>query len=156
MIERRSIVSILSKKAVLGSLGLVLVLSAAQSQARDDESMRPVSDVLEKYESKLNSDVALYFGKQSHPAVAKKLGEYPTNKKTNGFNKSDSEACEWVMLSALLSLQERAVREGGDAVVNIRSYYKKDEVSSETEYECHNGAFVAGVALIGEVVKLEK
>jgi len=146
----------LRNKAVLTALGLVLMFGATQSYARDDKSMRPVSDVLEKYEAKLNSDVALYFGDQSHPSVARKLGEFPTNKKTNGFNKSDSEACEWVMLSALLSLQERAVREGGDAVVNIRSYYKKDEVSSETEYECHNGAFVAGVALIGEVVKLDK
>ncbi|WP_339897069.1 excinuclease ATPase subunit [uncultured Gilvimarinus sp.] len=142
-------------KAVLGGLGLALLLGAAHSQARDDKSMRPINDVLEKYADKLNSDVALYFGGQPHPASATKLGEYPTNKKTNGFNKSDSEACEWVMLSALLSLQERALREGGDAVVNIRSYYKKNELSSETEYECHNGTFVAGVALIGEVVKLD-
>lgn len=149
--------SVLRSKKILSGLGLVLFLGAVgHAQARDSESMRPINDVLDKYDAKLNSDVALYFGKQSHPAVAKKLGEYPTNKKTNGFNKSDSEACEWVMLSALLSLQERAVREGGNAVVNIRSYYKKDEVSSETEYECHNGAFVAGVALIGEVVKLAK
>ncbi|WP_049722115.1 hypothetical protein [Gilvimarinus polysaccharolyticus] len=147
--------SVLRSKKILGGLGVVLLLGAVQAEARDSKAMRPVSDVLERYESKLDSDVALYFGKQSYPAVAKKLGEFPTNKKTNGFNKSDSEACEWVMLSALLSLQERAVREGGDAVVNIRSYYKKNEVSSETEYECHNGAFVAGVALIGEVVKLK-
>src|SRR5690606_21982787 len=153
--QRRSIMSVLRSKKILSGLGIVLLLGAVHAEARDSELMRPINDVLERYESKLDSDVALYFGKQSHPAVAKKLGEFPTNKKTNGFNKSDSEACEWVMLSALLSLQERAVREGGNAVVNIRSYYKKDEVSSETEYECHNGAFVAGVALIGEVVKLK-
>lgn len=147
--------SIAPSKTLLGGLALVLMLGAAHSQARDDESMRPFSDILENYQDKLDSDVALYFGKQSHPAVAKKLGEYPSNKKTNGFNKSDSEACQWAALSALLSLQERAVREGGDAVVNIRSYYKKNEVSSKTDYECHNGAFVTGVALIGEVVKLK-
>lgn len=142
-------------KSIVGALSLVFLLGAAHTQARDDKSMRPINDVLDKYTDELNSDVALYFGEQSYPASAKKLGEYPTNKKTNGFNKSDAEACEWVMLSALLSLQERAVREGGDAVVNIRSYYKKNELSSKTEYECHNGTFVAGVALIGEVVKLD-
>jgi hypothetical protein len=131
------------------------MLGAAHSQARDDEAMRPFSDILENHQDKLDSNVALYFGKQPYPAVERKLGEYPSNKKTNGFNKSDSEACQWAALSALLSLQERAVREGGDAVVNIRSYYKKNEVSSKTDYECHNGAFVTGVALIGEVVKLK-
>jgi len=146
--------SLLRTKAVLASLAFVFMFGAAQTQAKDDGLMRPVSDVLDKYEAELDSSVALYFGDQSHPAVERKLGEFPTNKKTNAFNKSDSEACEWVMLSALLALQERAVREGGNAVVNIRSYYKKNIVSSKTEYECHNGAFVAGVALIGEVVKL--
>ena len=34
------------------------------------------------------------------------------------------------------------------------SYYKKNTVSSETEYECHAGAVIAGVALIGDVVTL--
>ncbi|HEY7885759.1 MAG TPA: excinuclease ATPase subunit [Cellvibrionaceae bacterium] len=140
-------------KTLLGTfLALLLVGEAA---ARDDELYQPISAVLNEYSEELNSDVALYFGNQSHSAIAEKHGEFPTNKKTNAFGKSDEEACRWVMLSALLALQERAVREGGNAVVNIRSYYDKNEYSSETEYECHAGKIMAGVALIGEVVTLQ-
>jgi hypothetical protein len=131
-------------------------LIVAQAEARDDELMFSIQDVLTEYEHRLNDDVALYFGDQSHPAIEQRYGEFPTNRKTNAFGKSDLEACKWVMLSALLSLEERAVREGGNAVVNIRSYYDKVEVSSETEYECHAGAIMAGVALIGQVVTLEE
>jgi hypothetical protein len=35
-----------------------------------------------------------------------------------------------------------------------RDTRQKNEVSSETQYECHAGAVMAGVALIGEVVSL--
>lgn len=88
--------------------------------------------------------------------MAKTLGEYTANRKTNAVNKSDQTACEWAFLSALLSLRDRAIEQGGDAVINIRSYYKKDEVTSNSEYECHAGAIIAGVALRGTVVKLAK
>ena len=49
--------------------------------------------------------------------------------------------------------QTRADSEGANAVVNIVSYYKKNVFSSPTEYECHAGAFVTGVALKGMFVK---
>jgi uncharacterized protein YbjQ (UPF0145 family) len=58
-------------------------------------------------------------------------------------------------LSALITLQERAHTEGGNAVINIKSFYKKQEVSYDKEFECHVGTFVSGVALKGDVVKLK-
>jgi uncharacterized protein YbjQ (UPF0145 family) len=58
------------------------------------------------------------------------------------------------MLSALIQLQERARREGGNAVINIKSYYKKQTFSSESQFECHAGNIMAGVALKGDIVKL--
>jgi uncharacterized protein YbjQ (UPF0145 family) len=79
-----------------------------------------------------------------------------SNKKTNAFNKTDKRACEWAFLSAMLSLQQRALSEGGNAVVNIRSFYKRHEVSSATEFECGAGAIMAGVTFKGDVVKLGK
>ncbi|KTG21872.1 excinuclease ABC subunit A [Pseudoalteromonas sp. XI10] len=99
-------------------------------------------------------DIPLYFADQSHSSIKTNYGEVITNKKTNAFNKTDREACEWLMLSALKALQERAVREGMNAVVNIQSYYKKREFVSQTEYQCGAGTFVAGVALKGTLVKL--
>ena len=79
-----------------------------------------------------------------------------SNKKTNAFGKSDKEACEWVFLSAMLSFQDRIAKEGGNAVVNIRSYYKKNEIRSSTEFECGAGAIMAGVTFLGDVVTLEQ
>lgn len=133
----------------------VLSLGAVQAEARDDKLMLPIQDVLSEYEDRIDDSVALYFGDQSYAAPSKKLGEFTSNKKTNAFNKSDDEACRWAMLSALLSLQERAVKEGGNAVVDIVSYYKKNEMSSDSQYECHAGNIMAGVALRGRVVTID-
>jgi uncharacterized protein YbjQ (UPF0145 family) len=58
-------------------------------------------------------------------------------------------------LSALLSLQNRAISEGGNAVINIRSFYKKNEISDKTKFECRVGVLMAGVALKGRVVSLD-
>ncbi len=65
-----------------------------------------------------------------------KLGETRTNKKTNFFNKTDVEGCEWAFLSSMIALTQYAQRVGGNAIVNIRSNYKNNVFSSETEYEC--------------------
>jgi citrate lyase gamma subunit len=120
--------------------------------------MFPLEDALNTpaAKEKLDSSVKLYFGNQNHPKVAKVIGEWGTNKKTNAFNKSDKEACEWVFLSAILSMQERARSEGSNAIINIKSNYKSIETSSETEYMCGAGAVIAGVAFKGEFVKLAK
>ncbi|KAB2843316.1 MAG: excinuclease ABC subunit A, partial [Burkholderiales bacterium] len=50
--------------------------------------------------------------------------------------------------------QERARELGGNAVINIKSYYKKDLRVSRSEYLCGAGATVAGVTFKGTVVKL--
>jgi uncharacterized protein YbjQ (UPF0145 family) len=124
--------------------------------ARDDRLMFSVDSALNSGRTtKLDPDIKLYFGKQKTPPIEKTIGEYPTNKKTNAFGKSDNEACEWAFLSAIIALQERAAREGGNAVVNIKSNYKSEETSSETEYMCGAGSMMAGVALKGTVVKLK-
>lgn len=137
------------------ALGAVLLLVGGQGAfARDDAQLYPVAGVLSM--PGVDSSVGMYFGNTPHPAVVKKIGTYPTNKKTNSVGKSDQEACNWAALAAVKTLQERAVKEGGNAVINIKSYYKKNEVSHDDQFECHSGAFVTGVALIGDVVKLAK
>ena len=138
---------------------IIVILSCILSQsvwARDDIATYSIADLLatEKAKTAL-SDIPLYFGVSPTPQVAKTYGEVMTNKKTNAFMKSDLEACQWVMLSALKSLQQRAVKEGMNAVINIQSYYKKREFISETEFECGAGAVMAGVTLKGTLVKIE-
>lgn len=141
------------KKLVL----IVFVAALVQPAfGRDDHHMYPIKDALESSaaQSKLDKEVRLFFGSQSHPPIAKSLGEWKTNKKTNAFNKSDKEACEWTFLSAVLELQERARKEGGNAVIGIKSNYRNQERSSANEYVCGAGALMAGVALKGTIVKL--
>jgi hypothetical protein len=139
---------------------LMVVAAAAlvsvPARARDDRLRLPLADALGSPDAraKLDPKVWLYFGAQKHAAPARTFGTYSTNKKTNFFNKSDKEGCEWAFLSAAIQLQERARKEGGNAVVGIISNYKDIPFSSETQYECGAGNVVGGVALRGEVVQL--
>jgi hypothetical protein len=137
-------------------LTIALMLGFSAVEARDDIQNFSIEDALARGEKEgvLDSSIQLYFGDQEHPAVDENHGEYTSNKKTNAFGKSDLKACQWAFLSAMISLQERAVKEGGNAVINIRSYYKKNDLVSATEFVCGAGAAVAGVTMIGEVVKL--
>jgi len=130
----------------------------ASVEARNTKYNLPIAGVTQnpEYQNKLGSDVLFYFADQQTARVEQTLGEYVTNKKTNSFNKSDESACQWAFLSALLELRDRAKEEGGNAVINIISFYKKDPFSSRTEYECHAGGVIAGVALKGTVAKLGK
>jgi hypothetical protein len=141
-----------------GATLLAALCIAGSALARDDHNMYSIEEALNTSaaQEKLDQGVKLYFGKQKAPKATTKLGEWKTNKKTNAFNKTDKEACEWTFLSAVLELQERAQKEGGNAVVNIVSNYKNQETSSETEYMCGNGALMAGVALKGTVIKAGK
>jgi len=144
------------KIAIHIALSLVLVFATSTSQARNEVLRFSIEEALSQPEavSRLDSSIRLFFGDQAVPAIERKLGTFTSNKKTNGLNKSDAEACNWAFLSAMMSLQERAAREGGNAVVNIRSFYRKSEFSSASDFECGAGTFVVGITMVGEVVTL--
>jgi len=143
-------------RSVAASLLALAVLSSTSAFAKDDIYLLQVSDAMASpdLEGKLDKSIRYYFGDAPHGAVARTFGEYVTNQKTNAFNKSDQRACEWVFQSAMLELQKRARDLGANAVINIRSYYKKDTYSSQTDVECHNGFLIAGIALKGTFVTL--
>lgn len=136
-------------------LFLALLFSLSVGHARNTIHQFSIEAALARGEAegKIKDSVQLFFGDQGHPAVAQELGTYTANKKTNAFGKSDEKACQWAFLSAMISLQDRAIAVGGDAVINIRSYYYKNDFSSATEYECGAGTAVAGVTMVGDVVK---
>lgn len=136
-----------------------LALGASPALARDDRLMFPVNEGMERGKStkdRIDPEIRIYFGKQKTPAVEKKMGEFTANRKTNATNKTDKEACEISFVSAVVSLQQRARKEGGDAVVNVHSVYRNEMRESDREYLCGAGTFVAGVALRGTVVKLKE
>ena len=146
------------KKAVVAFVCVAAVAATTSSFARDDRLKFPVDAALTKgqsFKEKLDPSIKLYFGSQRTPPVAKKIGEWTSNKKTNAANKSDQEACDLAFISAVIALQQRARKEGGNAVVNIRSVYKQEDSDSPTEFICGAGKIMAGVALRGTVVKLK-
>ena len=136
---------------------LVLSFCAFEASARNDVGDYSIADALasEQAKSILGTDIQFYFGDQPHGEVVKTFTETSTNRKTNGANKSDKEACEWVFLSAMKALNDKAKSVGGNAVINIRSNYKNNLTSSATTFKCGSGALMSGVALTGEVVTLK-
>jgi hypothetical protein len=137
-----------------------LLLSTAASDeafARNTRYTLAIADVKAdpRYAEAVPDDVVFYFADQKHPQVQQSFGEVVTNRKGNSAGRPDEEACRWTMMSALKQLHDRAIEEGGNAVIDIVSYYRKEVFSSDTLYECHAGAIVSGVALKGTVVKLK-
>ncbi|MBM9519735.1 excinuclease ABC subunit A [Desulforhopalus vacuolatus] len=135
---------------------LLNMLMFTSAMARDSIESYSVKDALatDTAKEKLGTDVSFYFGNSKHGEVLKTFGTFSTNKKTNAFNKSDKEACQWVFLSAMIALKDRAVREGGNAVINIKSIYRNNTTSSNNSFQCGAGTIIAGVALEGTVVEI--
>ncbi len=128
---------------------------SVNASAKDDRLKFAIEPLLSSEKAKQALlDVPVYFAGQSHPAPTKTWGETSTSRKTNAFGKSEQEACEWVLLSALKVLQESALKNGMNAVVDIKSNYKHNEFVSSSQFECGSGTFVSGVALKGTLVKL--
>lgn len=129
-------------------------LSISPAIARDEIFQVNISDAMASpaAHEKIDGSVRFYFGGTPHPAVLHRFGDYVTNQKTSSFLKSDARACNWVFVSALIELQKRANALGANAVVNIHSYYKREDFSSTTEVPCHAGGVIAGIALKGDFV----
>ena len=137
--------------------GLALMALAAPALARDTRLELSLQELLASPQARevgIDGSVRFYLAGQP-VSVQQRLGEDVTNKKTNAANKSDAEACRWVALSALRALQDGAKSRGANAVVDIVSYYKKNEFKSSTNYECYAGAILAGVALKGTYAKVK-
>ncbi|WP_109078574.1 excinuclease ABC subunit A [Aggregatibacter kilianii] len=135
-------------------LGLVAatVLIAACAP-RDTTHHYSIQSALNSPEAQgvINPSVKLYFGKPAPGKVV--VANAVTNKKTNAANKSDEKACQRAFLSAVKQLQDKAQVSGARKVGNIVSYYKKNVYKSTSQYECHAGHLIGGVALKGDIVK---
>ena len=137
-------------------IATVITFSSTLADARDTRHKMPIASAMGKAQSsgKLPQGVRFFFGSQQFASPSKLLGPVTTNRKTNFFNKSDKDGCEWAFLSAMMALGDRARLLGANAVVSIRSNYRNQEFSSETEYECGAGAVSGGVAFKAEIVTL--
>lgn len=141
------------KKMILAAALLAASFSAT---AADKMIKFPIADALaaNDAQARLGDSVKFYFADQPTPKVLSRITSDKTSQRTNGFGKSSDKACNWVFLSAMLALQKRAHEVGANAVINIVSNFKDVEMASQTEFECADGAIMAGVALKGDFVKI--
>lgn len=132
-----------------------LLVAGSAASARDTKLLLPIDAALKqgRAEGIIGDDLVFKFGTGNRGGLGKTIGSDVANRKTNAVNKTDGEACNWAFLSALKALQESARSVGARGVVEIVSYYKKNEYSSATEFECHAGTIMAGVALKGSYAK---
>lgn len=146
----------MNKKNLLAVAVILAAAVSGQAVARDNKLMVSIDSAMTANDAKarLGDDVKFYFGKA--PNGGKRISSGQTSKKTNSFGKSPEQACHWAFLSAMLALKADAQAQGADAIVNIQSNYGNVPMSSTTEFECHDGTMMTGVALKGEYVKLGK
>jgi hypothetical protein len=144
------------KKTMKMTVLALALCCAAGAQARDTKLMFSVQEAMNANDaqSRLGNDIKISFGKGSGPK-GDVVGSDKTSQKTNAFGKSAQTACNWAFLSGMLALKKRAVEAGADAMVVV-SNYKNEELASSTEFECHEGAIMAGVALKAEFIRTGK
>lgn len=144
------------KQAAHALVALALSLLLTQpAEARDDKYILSIDDALRSGTPREKSDgaVKFFFAKQEAPPITARFGIETTHQRTRTNPSIDEKACHSAFLSALSALQKRAKQVGVNAVINIASYYKKNELANATEFECHAGA-AAHVMLRGEFVKI--
>ena len=141
------------KKTAMAALLALGAVTAAH--ARNDALMFPIEDVIQMgmADGKLDGSVKFYMSGAKTPAIANKLGEDTSNKKTNGVGKDDATACKWAALSALIAFQDSAKQKGANAVVDLHSFYKRNEVKDPANFQCAAGNIMAGVTLKGTYAK---
>jgi hypothetical protein len=145
-------------KTWITAAAIALSALPAVSQARDTALFLPFQKVINEMTAagKIDGSVKFYLaGVQPRGKVTVLSPGAVTNKKTNAFNKSDTQACEWVVQSAILQMYGAAKKVNANAVTNLTSFYKSIERKDPVNYECHAGAILAGVALKGDLSKVD-
>ena len=142
----------------LAAAALLICALPGVSQARDTAVYLPFDQAVASAiaTGKIDGSVKFYLaGNKPTGNVTIVSPGAVTNKKTNAFNKSDQVACEWVVQSAIIALHQAAKSAGANAVTDIVSFYKSNERKDPKTYECHAGAIMAGVALKGDLAKVQ-
>jgi len=141
-------------KTTISTLLFSLLFISNAAFARNDSYMVPLQPVMDQI-AKQGGAVRFYFMKQATPEVAQKLTTFTVSR--NGALRADqSETCQRLAGLVIDQMRERAVNEGADGVVNIRStYIKGTEVGTETEFECRMGNARVAIQFSGDLVKFK-
>ena len=150
------------------------VLPLVSAQALDERSDYAVAEALGSTLAQrlIKPDIALHFagggaapnGAALGPVEVSRKGgiglvDYgPTDRRfpntiAGNHDRTTRDACQKAFLTALRDLQAKARAAGADAVVDIRSNYRGEEKASASHYVCGHGAWAAGVALKGRMIR---
>ena len=139
---------------LLGLITLVFVATPVLAKDTWHQFSAKEAQASKVGKDKLNPNIKLFMKGEKHAKVIKKIGEYKSNKRSNAFGKSEQATCDTSFLSALIALQDRAEKEGGNAVIDIYTITKDKKFESAEQYSCLKGTMVSNVALMGTVVQL--
>ena len=145
------------KTAFFSLILLSSTLSAAiPAHARNVKLILPIAAAMEAtgIPDRPAGSVKFFFGNQKSPEILTKVSSYVATPRTAAMGLSDEKACYGALLWTLVALEKRAQQVGANAVVNIVSYYQKNEMASATEFECHVGNVIATVWLKGDLVRI--
>jgi len=141
----------MKKSLFVLSIAAILTMPVV-CQARDDAHFLDLRRGIDAAvaSGQLDGSVKFYVKGEKVPGkIVQSFPEATSNKKTSMGGRTPEDACDRALLSALISFQENAKRNGANAVVNLESYYKRVVISDATKYECHAGSMMAGTALRG-------
>lgn len=145
------------KKPAFLMIVLMLSMSAANlAHGRNVKIVLPIAAALaaENIPDRPAGAVKFFFASQKSPEVLSKIESYIATPRSGAMSMSDERACNGAFLWTLLAMEKRALQKGANAVVNIVSYYERNEMASATEFECHVGNVIATVWLKGDLVKI--
>ena len=141
-------------------VALSMVMASIPCKAQDKTPLRSmdIKEALDSqlYKEKITSTIPYFFADSSHPEVERVLTEASSTRKINVTFKFGNNSCIAAFLETLAALQKTAERYEAHALINVRSSYEGETLSSSNNYLCEPGFFVAGVGLKADVVMLKK
>ena len=135
---------------------VIFIISTPTAFARNTEVLVDAQEAVDRQGKGDLLDIPFYMKGQDHPAVKKKIGNWRSSRKGRGAFQSDTDACSRTFVTALKSLQERAFKEGGNAVINIVSVTKDVPYENAKQFRCIAGGVIVHVALEGDIVVLNQ
>lgn len=144
------------KKARLNlrsTLGAAVVISLTVAGCSTQVKSLPLQPVVASPPP--GSTVAIYFGAQPHPAVARQLGDASHSVRIARSTDGAEASCNKALADALDKLRADAQGKGANAVINVTTRFHSTQSDSATDYTCGVSSSAAAIAVRGELVVLQ-
>ena len=135
---------------------LTLTTCTTTAFARNTEVLIKAKVAVERQAKGQLLGIPFYMKGQKHSKVKKTIGHWKSSKKGRGAFQSDLDACSRTFVTALKTMQQRAIKEGGNAIINITSITRDEPFSHPSKFRCVAGSVIVHVAIEGDVVILKK